>query len=514
MSATMSFALAALAAATLPAKAPAPADPTSVIAKWVEAQDPDRPRVDVWVNRDDPYQRGDQARVYFKADRDAYVTIIRIDTDGRMRVLFPIDPWEDNFARGGKTFEVLGRDRDEAFRVDDYPGVGYIFAIASDDAFQYDDIVRGDHWDYRTISDGRVRGDPYVAVSDLADRIAADGNYDYDVASYDVEQHYDYPRFVCYDCHTYASWHYWDPYSSYCSRFQIVIYDDWYYYPYRRYRGGVVVHRPYRPGPRYVFKDFDRRNDYITRVKERPRGGDPVRRTSADVGGRGAVPTPVTPRRRTDDGNRGSVPGRSPSNEPRRRTDGGNQPDNGSRPDVSPEREPRRRVDDSKGQPQVNPGREPRRRTDDNNGRPEARPGTEPTRREVERDRNQPDRVNSDTPRRRGLEERPEQQRPEPSSDRRSTSRERSNRPDASAERRPASREPRAQPDRSSGRERSAEPRSAPRAEPRSAPRAEPRQSPPERRAEPRQSPPERRAEPRSSRPSGGGAPELRRRRP
>lgn len=467
MSATLSFALAALTATTLPAKAAPTGDPTAVIAKWVQAQDPDRPRVDVWLNRDDPYQRGDQARVYFKSDRDAYVTIIRIDTDGRMRVLFPIDPWEDNFARGGKTFEVLGRDRDEAFRVDDYPGVGYIFAVVSDDEFRYDDIVRGDHWDYRSISDGRVRGDPYVAVSDLAERIATEGDYDYDIASYDVERHYDYPRFVCYDCHTYASWHYWDPYSSYCSRFQIVIYDDWYYYPYRRYRG-VYVGRPYRPGPRYVFKDSDPRNDYITRVAQRPRNGGPVRRTSDDIGGRGTVPTPISPRRRTDDTPRGSTPGRSPSDEPRRRNnDGGNRGDNGSgsRPDVSPEREPRRRGDDG------NTG----------GGRPEARPSVEPRRSSGGEDRKP------------GLQERLNEQRPERRSYDDSRGRERSS-----------------QPDRSSARE----PRSQPRAEPRSEPRSQPR-------AEPRQSPPERRAEPRNNggggKPSGGGgggSPELRRRRP
>lgn len=501
MSATLNFALAALTATALPAKAPAGVDPTGIIAKWVQAQDPDRPRVDVWVNREDPYQRGDQARVYFKTDRDAHVTILRIDTDGRMRVLFPIDPWEDNFARGGKTFEVLGRDRDEAFRVDDYPGVGYIFAVVSDDEFRYDDIVRGDHWDYRTVSDGRVRGDPYVAVSDLAERIATEGDYDYDIASYDVEQHYDYPRFVCYDCHTYASWHNWDPYSSYCSRFQIVIYDDWYYYPYRRYRGAYVG-RPYRPGPRYVFKDSDPRNDYVTRVAQRPRTGGPVRRTSDDVGGRGSIPTPVSPRRRTDDTPRGTTPGQTPNDDYRRRTGNGNRSDNGNgtRPDVSPEREPRRRTDDNtnKGQPNqpdVSPEREPRRRTDDNTGgKPEARPGTETTR------------VGADNPRRRGLEERPDEQRPQrrndDSSDRGSRGHDRGNQPDATTNRRPETREPRAQPkpDRTTSRE--------PRSEPRSQPRAEPRQSPPERRAEPRSS---------GGKPSGGGGggtPELRRRRP
>jgi hypothetical protein len=365
----LTLALAAIGSPAAPASA---VTPSAIITRWVRGANLDQPRVKVWLDRDDVYPRGEAARVYFKSDRDAYVTIVRIDTDGRMRILFPIDPWEDNWARGGRTFEVLGRDRDEAFRVDDYPGVGYVFAIASMDSFNYAGIIRGDHWDYRLISDGRVRGDPYVAVSDMADRIAHEGEYDYDLAEYHVERHYDYPRFVCYDCHTYASWRYWDPYSSYCSRFRIVIYDDWYFYPYGYrygypypypygwYAGGTVIVRPYRPGPRYVFKDADPRNDYITRVKERPRGQPDDRRptierdrTSADVGGRGAIPTPVSPGRRTPDGQaQGGAPGdrqrpttRPPSadgrpgprdteQQPRRRADPGRPNDPGTTPDA------------------------------------------------------------------------------------------------------------------------------------------------------------------------------------
>src|SRR6266705_1793288 len=80
----------------------------------------DRSRIEVWTNRgDDPYAAGQAVRVYFRVDQDAYVTILRVDTDGRVRVLFPREPWEDNFARGGRDYEVLSdRDRD-AFSIDD-----------------------------------------------------------------------------------------------------------------------------------------------------------------------------------------------------------------------------------------------------------------------------------------------------------------------------------------------------------------------------------------------------------
>ncbi len=143
-----------------------------------------RPRVEVWTNRgDDPYAKGQAVRVSFRAEQDAYVTILRVDTDGRVRVLFPREPWEENFARGGREYEVRGGSDRDAFYVDDYPGVGYIFAVIAADPFVYDAIETGDHWDYRVIADGRVRGDPYVALTDLAQRIVPNGDVDWDTGA-------------------------------------------------------------------------------------------------------------------------------------------------------------------------------------------------------------------------------------------------------------------------------------------------------------------------------------------
>jgi uncharacterized protein DUF4384 len=273
--------------------------------------DSDRSRVSVWTDRgDDPYQTGRSARVYVRADRDAYVTIFRVDTDGQIRVLFPRDPWEDNFVRGGREFEVQDTRDDDAFYVDDYPGVGYIFAVASPDPFDYNAITSGDHWDYRVVSDGRVRGDPYVALTDLAQRIVPenDNDWDYDLVPYYVEQHYDYPRFLCYDCHSYASYTAWDPYAYSCVRFRIVVFDDPYYYPYRYYGGTrVVFTRPYRPEPRFIFKDRDGAGDdrFVTHARERERpDNDNTRRgvRGVDIGGRGSIPVPETRRRNSDDG--------------------------------------------------------------------------------------------------------------------------------------------------------------------------------------------------------------------
>ena len=406
-------------------------------------------RVSVWLDRSSPYARGDRARVYVSADRDAYLTVLRIDTDGRVRILFPQDPWDDNLVSGGRTFEVEDRDGGRAFRVDDAPGEGYVFAIASDERFDYTPILtQRDHWDYRTIADGQVRGDPYVAVTELAEKIVPTGDYDYDLAQYDVERHYDYPRFVCYDCHAYAPYYTWNPYAHSCVRFRVVIYDDPYYYPYRYYGGRrVVVVRPRRPEPRYVFVDNNGGRDYVTRIPTRPRredgvsggttGGEQLRpRRGVDVGGQGSIPVPGDPRRRVIRGQ-------------------------DQRPAEQGQRQPDRRTPDER----------------------------RPERRERPRDEG------TSTP---GL--RPEPRRMEPMKE---PPRDPDQRPDARRE--PRRMEPQKEPPREAQPRREPERRAEPQRPPE--PRAEPRREP-ERRAEPRRDPP-----PSSNGGGRSGSPELRRRR-
>jgi len=294
-----------------------------------------RPRVEIWTDRgDDPYASGQGVRVHFRTEQDAYVTILRIDTDGRVRVLFPREPWEDNFARGSRDYEVPGRDSRDAFYIDDYPGVGYIFAVVAGDAFVYDALESHDHWDYRAIADGRVHGDPYVAVTDLAQRIVpADyGDWDYDLAPYYVQRHYDYPRFLCYDCHSYVNYSSWSPYDYSCVRFRIVVFDDPYYYPYRSYGATrAVFTRPLRPEPRFIFKDRQASDAFVTRVRARPADDNQRREVGVrgrDLGGTGAIPPPgVKPRPRPITGDQGDD-----DREPRR-PDRPTQPEHPARPE-------------------------------------------------------------------------------------------------------------------------------------------------------------------------------------
>lgn len=262
-------------------------------------------RVSVWPDRAQPYRRGEEVRIYLRTEEPGHVTVLRVDTDGRIRALFPREPWRRSHVRGGRTREIADSLQRPSFAVDDSPGIGYLLAVTSPFPFEYEDVTRGDYWDFRLIQNGRIRGDPYVALTDLARRIAPRGSYQYDITPYYVERRYDYPRFACYDCHSYASYDEWDPYSTACLRYRVVIYDDPAYYPYRYNQGGnVVTVRPLRPAPRYVFKDAEPGTEYVTRLRQREshelrRSGVDRGRTSADVGGPGTIPAPglgVAPR--------------------------------------------------------------------------------------------------------------------------------------------------------------------------------------------------------------------------
>jgi hypothetical protein len=302
----------------------------------VSAAIADRPKVEVWTNRgENPYRAGQAVQVLFQTDQDAYVTVLRVDTDGRVRVLFPREPWEDNFARGGHLYEVQGTASSAGFRADDYPGEGYLFAVAAADPFTYDPIESDQRWNYELIADGgRIRGDPYAALTELAERIVLSGSsdWDYDITPYYVQQHYEYPRFLCYDCHTYVGFRSWNPYDYSCVRFRMVVFDDPYYYPYRSYGGTrVVFQRPFRPEPRFIFRDRRGSDPFVTRVRERPVNDNRRRDVGVrgrDIGSPGTLPPPraVTP------GERPNFPGQRAEGYRGASRDRPNPPDRALRP--------------------------------------------------------------------------------------------------------------------------------------------------------------------------------------
>ncbi|MEO8227248.1 MAG: hypothetical protein ABI637_07430, partial [Gemmatimonadota bacterium] len=158
----------------------------------------------------------------------------------RLRVLFPIDPMDDNFVRGGHRYEIKGRGGREAFMVDVSSGQGAVYAAVSRDPLRFDAFVQNDHWDVGALNPSQLRSDPEPELTDLVQRMAT-SRFEYDILRYDVSYgesiSYYTPAVVRRAYHP-------DPF---CDRY-IFTYDcDPYYYGGRSGLGvSVVLGRPYR----------------------------------------------------------------------------------------------------------------------------------------------------------------------------------------------------------------------------------------------------------------------------
>jgi len=160
--------------------------------------------VHIVLNQDGYYEMGDQVKLRVSSSEDGYLVVFRATTRGKVRVLYPLDPGDDNFVRGGKTWEIIGRSGKEAFRVDDEQGTGVVYAAVSDEPFRFDEFIRGDHWDYRAFEDYHVSDDAEATFGDLMERMAAEGRYQFDLATYTVGTPRDYSSY--HDYSGYTAW--------------------------------------------------------------------------------------------------------------------------------------------------------------------------------------------------------------------------------------------------------------------------------------------------------------------
>jgi hypothetical protein len=102
--------------------------------------------VRITMNNDRRFVRGDRAKVKVRVENDGFLLVLQADAEGRIRVLFPLDPSDDNFVRGDRNYEIRGRGDREAFTVDENSGEGAVYAAVSRDPFRFGDYAINDHW--------------------------------------------------------------------------------------------------------------------------------------------------------------------------------------------------------------------------------------------------------------------------------------------------------------------------------------------------------------------------------
>jgi hypothetical protein len=167
------------------------------------------PQIDLWLDQVS-YNIGDRIAPHFQSEAGAYVTIVRVTSDGEVRVLYPQEP------RDQRQFEPaqLVNDRvpysslDRRFEVYESQGMGFVFAIASFSKFNYSYFTSGGDWSLNHLSSIRY-GDPFEIVRRFADRTLGDGSdFSMDYVSYQVYN--DAPQ------------------SRYATRYAYNTYDDYY----------------------------------------------------------------------------------------------------------------------------------------------------------------------------------------------------------------------------------------------------------------------------------------------
>jgi hypothetical protein len=171
----------------------------------------DDPPLRVWFNSDGDYAYTDRAKVFAKSAEDGYLLVLRADAAGRVRVLFPLDPGDDQRIVRGKKYELKGRGGREAFIADDTTGHGTVIAAVSSSPFRVDEFARDGHWDTRALSDPGLRNDPEAGLRSLIQRMQpSDEQFVYAVATYVVSEQYARARYP----YPYAGSNWWgyDPF--------------------------------------------------------------------------------------------------------------------------------------------------------------------------------------------------------------------------------------------------------------------------------------------------------------
>jgi hypothetical protein len=200
------------------------------------------PRVEVWTDRGTGgvYRVGEDVEICFRADRDCYVIIYDIDTDGHLRLLFPYYCGDDGYVEGGSVYS-LGRGYYGPYYISGPTGVEYVHALASlrpfrtlywhgcdgYEAYAYDVSWQGfsDYWGCALPE--RIYGDPYMAMQSINEFICYDaldaGLAFADFTYFYIDKPVSYPRYVCYDCHGFGT--YYRPYVHTCTGFSITFID-------------------------------------------------------------------------------------------------------------------------------------------------------------------------------------------------------------------------------------------------------------------------------------------------
>ncbi len=156
----------------------------------------DAPRIHLIIDGYRSFYYGEPVPVHFEVSDDAYVLVGRVDSHGRLTILFPRSRLASSFAPGNTLVRVRGSHTASfgAFYATDVGRTGFVFALASYapfdlSAFRTQDFERIGLPSQLSEVNRRYAYNPSEYVERFASWVLFDGNtpYDYDVDYYSVD---------------------------------------------------------------------------------------------------------------------------------------------------------------------------------------------------------------------------------------------------------------------------------------------------------------------------------------
>lgn len=140
------------------------------------------PTVDLWLDQY-TYTSGQPIRASFESDNGAYVTVVRVTTDGRLYVLYPRRPNQQRRYTSGRDYNQLPFSSEHY--LNEPPGTGFVFAIASFDRFDYSRYSSGSQWRQPRLT--TILADPFAVVNSFVSQtLDVRSAYSFDYEQYDV----------------------------------------------------------------------------------------------------------------------------------------------------------------------------------------------------------------------------------------------------------------------------------------------------------------------------------------
>jgi hypothetical protein len=125
---------------------------------------------------------GEPVRVTVDAKRAGFLTVLRVDTHGRVHVVFPLNPGDDTYVEAGEVTTL--HDEREAFAAFERDGQGTVIAALADEPYDFGGYVSGGRWSYRLRGIRHAGSDHVGALLQLVAEVVRGDGFEHDHAGY------------------------------------------------------------------------------------------------------------------------------------------------------------------------------------------------------------------------------------------------------------------------------------------------------------------------------------------